>query len=78
MDALCGRVDRRHFWNGLTGRGHLHSHPLAAEQLHTGSPMQPTTPILPEQGRRSDLKQMQQQTDSARLRRGFPMLFTLL
>jgi hypothetical protein len=73
MSALCSREDRRHFWNDLTGWGHLHIDPLAAEQLHTGSPMQPTTPILPEQGSSSDLKRMQQQTDSAWLRRGFPM-----
>ncbi len=67
MGALrTGKDSSRVVWLGRRGlrKGDLNL--LGAQQAHAGSAMLPATPILPEQGSRSHLEWMQQNTDAAR------------
>jgi hypothetical protein len=69
MGTLRTRQDgRRGVWLGRRGLRQGDLHPLVAQQGHAGATIKPSTPILPEQGSRSNPERMQQHTDLARLR----------
>jgi hypothetical protein len=51
MGTLCTRKKRRRGFVGLVGWRELHIDSLVAEQVHAGSAMVSTTPLLPEQRR---------------------------
>ncbi len=55
-----------------------HLNALVAQELHAGMAMFSATPVSPEQGGRSHLQGMQQQTDPTRLHGRRPMPLTLL
>ena len=73
-----GKDDLRAWWleRHSLRKGDLN--PLGAQEAHAGSAMLPATPILPEQGSRSNRERMQQKADPARLRRGAAMPLALL
>ena len=69
----CGRAGERG-----TCRLHLDLHPLVAQELDAGPPMLPSTPITPQERRRTDHHWMQQDADLARLCRCCATPLTLL
>jgi len=72
-----GKGRRRRVWPALAGRADLDFHPLVSYEPHTGASMRSPAPILPEQWRGTDPQRMEQETDPARLRGGFPVPLTL-
>ncbi len=73
-----GQRRRRARWSDRKTLFYPHLHALVTKELHTRSPMLPTTPILPEDGEGPDDQWMQKHTHLTRLRGGAAVPLTLL
>ena len=74
----AGERRRGQLWVGRDTLLHLHVHALMTKELYAGSPVDPTTPILPEQRKRTDNQRMQEHAHLARLLGGGAIPLTLL
>jgi len=89
FQALCPREPKmrspcpRKYWRRRgrgkqTARCHLNIHPLMVQQIHAGSSMVPSAPILPKNGLWSNHERMQEYAYLARLRGGAAIPLALL
>ncbi len=79
MRSPCPRKYwRRRDRGKQTARCHLNIHPLMVQQIHAGSSMVPSAPILPKNGLWSNHERMQEYADLARLRGGAAIPLALL
>jgi hypothetical protein len=73
-----GKRRRRDNEAGRTGRFDLNRDALRTQNLHTGSPVDPTTPVPPKQRKRTNSQWMQEDAHLARLFGGAALPLALL
>jgi hypothetical protein len=68
MSTLCTRKDRRRGSRvRVVGWFYVHVNALVTQEFSTGPTMLSAAPVIPEQGQRTDLERMQENTDATRL-----------
>jgi hypothetical protein len=78
MDTLCTGKRRGNDHGSGIPRLHLDLHPLVAQELYAGAPMNSPTSIMPEERLTPNHERMQEDAHLARLRRGAAIPLTLL